>query len=232
MKKIFLGLFLPISLIANVTKVIVSSGVDLVIKPSKYSDSFRSSNNPVASFTESNGVLMVKARNSFLSRHAKVELDLASPLTYIEVQGDSNVMLDHAKTKKLSVISSGNGAISLKGNIKLAKIDKTGAGIIRGIWINADDLKINSQYGQIELAGRCNSMHLYGDKDSVINTQYLRCDNVWVRAKDYTSISILPAKHMKVWATDNSQVFYRKTVDYLNRNTDSFDHALVMHVSK
>ena len=214
-------------------RVIVEPGSDVVLQAaSDHHQHWHSSKEPVATVSKISGSLVVRAKNSLLHKHASVVLNLSEPLTFLAVEGDSNVILDHAKTENLQIMSYGSGTISLKGDIQLAKILHTGTGNIRGVWINSDKLKINSKYGQIELAGVCKDLKINGERDAIINTQYLRSKNVWVKASDYASISILPTKHMKVWATDYSQVFYRNMLGFFDRDTDSFDNALIMHVSK
>lgn len=228
-KTLLLLISLPTLVLASINKIIVESGSDVVIKASKH-DSWHSSNKSKAKFYHSPDTLVV--RGELLGSNSSVLINLQAPLEYLEVRGGSNVILDHARTKNLVLNSSGTGTISLKGNLKLSRINKTGAGNIRGMWVNSDQLEIISAYGQIELAGSCKKLLLRGSEDAIINTQYLRCNNAWVSAKDYSSISLRPSASMKVWALDNSQVFYRKMLDYLDRDAKVFDQSLVMHVSK
>lgn len=229
MKKfVLLMVGLPVFLLASITKVIIESGSDVVLKAGKQ-QSWNSSDKNKPKFFRLNDTLMV--RGQLLGNNSPVMIELDKPLEYLEVQGTSNVILDNVPTKDLILNSSGTGTISLKGNIKLSKINKSGAGNIRGIWINSNTLEINSLYGQIELAGSCKKLLINGARDSIINTQYLRCNNIWAHAKDFSSISLNPANRMKVWATDSSQVFYRKMLDYLDRDAKVFDQSLVMHTS-
>lgn len=229
-KKIALFLF-PILVVAsnnNYSGLIVEPGMNVIIK-SAANNKFQLSSQPKANITTSSSTILLKPVVFMGGKHASAEISLANPLSYLEVRGDSNVIFDNARTSKLHIVNSGTGNVSLKGNIDIAAIDLTNSGSVRAIWVNAKDLVVRSSYGIIELAGKCNSLKVMGDKDAYFNGEYLRCNNTWVRAKDNASIKVKPIRQFKVWATQNSKVYYTKMLDFLKRDTLSLDDSLVIH---
>ena len=231
MKKFLL--LIPVLALANkpISSLIIAPGMDVLIKKARAHDSWKFSNLRIVDLQNVQGSVLVKPRNYYGGKHAFAIIKLSHPLLNLEVSGDSNVVFDNARSKNLTINNRGSGVISLKGNVNLSRVTQTNSGSIRGIWVNADKLKIEGNYGQIQLAGVCKSLHVLGERDVKINTGYLRCNDVWVNAKDYANIVINPLQHMKVWASGNSTVMFRNMLNNSDRDVSSFDQALVMHTN-
>lgn len=125
------------------------------------------------------------------------------------VTGKNNIQLSGVSSKKMNVVMNGDVNVKVKGMTNLETIKYAGSGNLSLYWVNSPDLEVlGFGKAKVHLAGTAHYLHAITHDKSELDARYLRVNKAYVKAKDYSTIRMLPIKELNALASEHGHIYY------------------------
>ncbi|PHQ79186.1 MAG: hypothetical protein COB66_07375 [Coxiella sp. (in: Bacteria)] len=139
-------------------------------------------------------------------------------LDNLSVYGNANITANNIKSNALSINTTSNGNIMLNGMMTLNNLFVAGNGNVSLRWVNGADISIYSKgNSHITIAGNVGKMLAKLSGHSFLNAKYLRTKQTWIKTTNFAQAQILSSATVQAYAHDQSNVYYYKTPQLINR---------------
>lgn len=216
----------------NFDSIVVENGLNLKILKAKQNRVLSKSINMVFLDGSKKDTLRISG-TKINNKNNIVYLQLNKIPKHIEVNGNSKLTIKAPKnSRSFSLSTHANSDIRITGWPNIYKIDNQGSANIYAYTLRGNQLDINSNGGQIYLAGGCNHLIASLSNNARLDAQGLKTNHIWLNGSENTKAKIMPIKTLEAVASGNSQISYFKQLHQNKVNKKTFDQANIVFVNK
>ena len=165
-----------------------------------------------ASLTVQNRVLIIKAQNKNLNNTYTISVS-APIFRNLKAANDVFIQGSDIVAKTLTIEAADAASITLRGVINLRSIEQSGSGKIDVSWINTKQVNVSANgNGYIYLAGAAKSLSLKLKGSTLLDSRYLRAEEVNALTSDKAVAHIFASKKMDAYADTNSTIYYHNNL--------------------
>ena len=141
----------------------------------------------------------------------------------LSVTGKNNIKLAGVISRHLNVVMNGEVNVKIRGMANIETMKYAGEGELTMYWVKSPDLEILG-YGKakVHLAGEAHYLHAITHDQAVLDAKYLRVGKAYVKARDNSTIRLVPIKELNSLASDHGHIYYYQSpkfkADFMAQN--------------